>query len=71
MHHNAADAASALVSSSSPSTLAFIDRALSSVQGRASEQRTMDGCECDRRRENREATTRCARNYDFMRVPLN
>ena len=38
MHHNAADAASALVSSSSPSTLAFIDRTLSSVQGRASER---------------------------------
>ena len=43
MHHNAADAASALVSSSSPSTLAFIDRALSSVQGRASERAADDG----------------------------
>ena len=43
MHHNAADAASALVSSSSPSTLAFIDRALSSrASERASSGRWMD-----------------------------
>ena len=73
MHHNAADVATALVSSSSPSTLAFIDRTLSSVQGRASERAADDGWIRMRSssRKPRSNNAVRARNYDFMRVPLN